>query len=142
MGQSATIGRLYDARRDAFLPEPLIKGDVPEDVVTSVSLDQTKTLVCNSDSLKEKFEKLGMNSGLTASFLAGMVEAQGSAKYLTQKRDTLPTVHRALHHVVMTKQETLNFSHPSLKALMDFPTPLQALPLMPSRESPGEEGRS
>jgi hypothetical protein len=65
-------------------------------------------------------EKLEMNNELRASLLAGMVKPQGAAKHLSQKRDALPTVRRALYHTVTTKQETLNFSSASLKSLLDF----------------------
>ncbi|KAK5199158.1 hypothetical protein LTR92_001631 [Exophiala xenobiotica] len=120
LGQGATIGGLYDARRDVFLSGSLVDGDIPEDAVTHVTVDQSKTSVGKNASLKQKLEKLEMNNELRASFLAGMVKPQGAAKYLSQKRDALPTVHRALYHTVTTKQETLDFSSTSLKSLLDF----------------------
>ena len=120
LGQRAKLGTLYDAREDAFLTESLMTGDIPEDAITSVPLDQSKSSVGTSASLKEKFEKLGIGNELITSFLAGMVEPKGSAKYLTQKRDALPVVHRALYHTVTTRQETIHFSKSSLTSLLDL----------------------
>src|SRR2546429_233264 len=97
LGQKAKLGTLYDSRRDAFLTESLITGDIPEDAVTSVLLNQSKSLVGTSASLKEKFEKFGIGKELMTSFLAGMVEPRGSARYLAKKHDALPVVHRALY---------------------------------------------
>ncbi|KAJ9661307.1 hypothetical protein H2198_002050 [Neophaeococcomyces mojaviensis] len=78
LGQEASLGALYDARTDAFLAESLIHGQTPIDAVASTLLDQTKTSISSSASLKEKFEKLGMSNDLLTSFLAGMIETRGS----------------------------------------------------------------
>ena len=118
------MGTLYDARKDRFLPDSLLRDatTTTTEVITSTAIDRRQTTSINGDSFKEKFAKLGMNNELIASFLAGMVNVQGSARYLTQKRDSLPTVHRALLYTLATRQENLNFTHPNLKDFLDFST--------------------
>jgi GTPase SAR1 family protein len=120
LGQRATVGTLYDARRDRFLPDSLLRDTGTPEAITSTAIDRRQTTSINSDSFKEKFAKLGLNNELIASFLAGMVNVQGSARYLIQKRDSLPTVHRALLYTLATRQENLNFTHPNLKDILDF----------------------
>lgn len=120
LGQKAGLGALYDARTDTFLAESLVHEQIPVDAVTSMTLDQTKTFIGGSASLKEKFEKLSMSDHLITSFLAGMINPRGSYKYLKQKRDATPVVHRVLHHVITTRQENMNFASTSLAPALDF----------------------
>ena len=120
LGHNARLGALYDARTDTFLDNSLIIEDVPKEAITEVTLDQSTSSIATNASLKEKFAKLCMSNDLIVSFLAGMLEPTGSYKYLTQRRETTPVIHRALDYVVTTKQESLSFGDPSLASILDL----------------------
>lgn len=119
-GQNATLGALFDARRDVFLNKSLISGEVPKDAVVQTSLDRSQNLISNNDSFKERFEKFELSNEATSGLLAGTIVPKGSASYLLQKPSAMPVVHRTFQHVVTTVQETVNFASPSLTCALDF----------------------
>ena len=138
LGQKANVGSLFDARADRFLPDSLLGDAAPAELTSSTTIDKRQKTLIESDSIKEKFAKFGMNNELIASFLAGMVSPQGSARYLTQKRSPLPTLNRALLYTLTTRQENLNFMHPNIKDFLDFMHCKPTAPRMWSWELPGE----
>ncbi|KAK3393246.1 hypothetical protein B0H63DRAFT_14313 [Podospora didyma] len=120
LGQHAQIGTLYDARRDALLPESIINVPLADGALSNVPLNHVKHTIGQSDSLKEKLATMGLGPELSASFLAGMVPVLGAAKYLTQECDALPTIHRALHYTITTSQSSMNFASPALSGSLDL----------------------
>jgi GTPase SAR1 family protein len=115
LGQLATIGTLYDARRDAFLPRTLFNGSLPQDAITLEDRNKTTIHVRHGDTYKEKFEDLGVTSELGASILAGIVAVRGSGHYLTEKRISNDTLHATINHKITTFYEKLNLTSVSLK---------------------------
>src|SRR6266536_5537265 len=90
VGNKAAVGSLYDARRDAFLAVSIWGNNASEDAVVSTEMNQEQSSLGKTDGFKGKFEKLGLTDDLAASFLAGVVEVQGSARYLKQRKTLLP----------------------------------------------------
>jgi hypothetical protein len=120
LGQTAALGTLYDARSDKFLSQSLLRGTLPESAANSVNINKIDMAYSSNDTFKEKFNKMGINTELGSSFLAGLVDVQGSGRYLAQKRSTFPTAHLALHYIITTKEEKLNFASGSTSDYLDF----------------------
>uniref|UniRef100_A0A671NZ71 SNTX thioredoxin-like domain-containing protein n=1 Tax=Sinocyclocheilus anshuiensis TaxID=1608454 RepID=A0A671NZ71_9TELE len=86
LGRPLFPGILYDCRKDSFIPGVTLwdKKSMSEDLDTRPQL-LTDVKFSSSDSLSSKSSLLDVNASLKASFLGGLVEVGGSAKYL---RDT------------------------------------------------------
>ncbi|KAL2817912.1 hypothetical protein BDW59DRAFT_165732 [Aspergillus cavernicola] len=109
LGQTAAIGTLYDARTETFLEASLLSSEIPSGAIISTALDRADTTLITSGALSEKLEKLDVSSELGASLLAGLVKPRGSAGYLTQLADTVPTVQRGVVYTMSTRMEQLSF---------------------------------
>ncbi|KAI9770500.1 MAG: hypothetical protein M1839_003181 [Geoglossum umbratile] len=119
LGQVATLGMLYDARSDRFLPHSVLRGTLSGEAVHRLDVNQAYRAVTMNETYKDKFNQMSVSSELGASFLAGFVNVEGSGRYLlTPERDTALTVHRALHYTISTLQENLNFSSSDFKDLL------------------------
>ncbi|KAK7944435.1 hypothetical protein WMY93_000163 [Mugilogobius chulae] len=67
----------------------------------------TKTEIVASESVSEKASSLGVNAELKASFLSGLVEVGGSAKYLNDNKKTKNQARVALQYKTTTEFKTL-----------------------------------
>ncbi|XP_067237067.1 neoverrucotoxin subunit alpha-like [Chanodichthys erythropterus] len=83
LGRPLFPGMLYDRHRDSFIPGVTLwdKKSLSEDL-DSHPQPKTDVMVHRSDSLSSKFDLLDVSASLKASFLGGLVEVRGSAKYL------------------------------------------------------------
>ncbi|XP_042575770.1 cytolytic toxin-alpha-like [Cyprinus carpio] len=83
LGRPLFPGMLYDCRSDSFIPGVTLwdKKSLSEDLDTRPQL-QTDLKFSSSDSLSSKSSLLDISASLKASFLGGLVEVGGSAKYL------------------------------------------------------------
>ncbi|XP_048048299.1 cytolytic toxin-alpha-like isoform X1 [Megalobrama amblycephala] len=86
LGRPLFPGMLYDCRKDSFIPGVTLwdKKSLSEDLDSRPQL-MTDLKFSSSDSLSSKSSLLDISASLKASFLGGLVEVGGSAKYL---RDT------------------------------------------------------
>jgi hypothetical protein len=98
LGHVANLGTLYDARTDTFVPISLLPGQIPESAIKRTHNHTTSFEYSESDSFKEKFSKMGFNAELKASFLGGLVEVEGSGKYLNESRDTNRVKQVSMHY--------------------------------------------
>ena len=118
LGQVATIGTLYDARRDGFLQRSLFTSPLPADGIVTGDIPKSSIHVNHVDTYKQKFEELGVSAELGASILAGVVEVGGSGHYLTEERDSDEVLQAAVYHKITTVHEKLNLMSPGLKACL------------------------
>uniref|UniRef100_A0A8C2EPU5 SNTX thioredoxin-like domain-containing protein n=1 Tax=Cyprinus carpio TaxID=7962 RepID=A0A8C2EPU5_CYPCA len=83
LGRPLFPGMLYDCRKDSFIPGVTLwdKKSLSEDLDTHPQL-QTDLKLSSSDSLSSKSSLMDISASLKASFLGGLVEVGGSAKYL------------------------------------------------------------
>nr|XP_023662588.1 stonustoxin subunit alpha-like [Paramormyrops kingsleyae] len=89
LGRPLHPGMLYDCRNDGFIAGVTFWD--AEDIEKNMSVheqNQSKSHITASDSLSKKSSLLDVSASLKASFLAGLVEIGGSAKYL---KDTVTT---------------------------------------------------
>ncbi|XDV43716.1 hypothetical protein PO909_012142 [Leuciscus waleckii] len=86
LGRPLFPGMLYDCRKDSFIPGVTLwdKKSLTEDLDSRSQL-MTDLKFSSSDSLSSKSDLMDISASLKLSFLGGLVEVGGSAKYL---RDT------------------------------------------------------
>ncbi|KAA8896253.1 hypothetical protein FN846DRAFT_921745 [Sphaerosporella brunnea] len=120
LGQVASLGTLYDARTDAFVPISLLNARIPDSAITRTDNHTTTFDYSESDSFKEKFSKMGFNAELKASFLGGLVSVEGSGSYLNESRDTNRVLQASMHYKITTVHESLQFMSNDLKGLLAF----------------------
>ncbi len=89
LGRPFRLGMLYDCRNDMLVPgmtlwndETLKKG------IQSKSQVGSDFEVIAEDNLESKASKLNVNASLKLSFLGGLVEVSGSAKYLNNRKSS------------------------------------------------------
>ncbi|KAL2860103.1 hypothetical protein BJX68DRAFT_275519 [Aspergillus pseudodeflectus] len=120
LGQTAAIGTLYDARTETFLDQSLLTGEIPADAIASSTVNRDEITLLQTGAVKERFEALDVSPELGASLLAGLVPPRGSARYLSQQGDSVPTVQRAAILSVTTKIEQLSFMGGNTRELLNF----------------------
>ncbi|XP_030255023.1 neoverrucotoxin subunit beta-like [Sparus aurata] len=83
LGRPFTLGMLYDARRDELIPGLTLwdKNSLKEKTVKT-SQQTSHFEVSASDSIESKSSLMDIEASLKASFMSGLIEVGGSAKYL------------------------------------------------------------
>ncbi|XP_068585342.1 stonustoxin subunit beta-like [Cebidichthys violaceus] len=87
LGRPFTLGMLYDARKDVLIPGltlwdiTTLQGKITESVQSSSNFEITE-----SDTIESKSSLLNVEASLKASFLSGLIEIEGSAKYLNDEK--------------------------------------------------------
>ncbi|XP_053085716.1 cytolytic toxin-alpha [Pangasianodon hypophthalmus] len=119
LGRALYPGMLYDCRTDSFIPGVTLwdKQALRDDLDVH---DQAKTFVklAASDTLSEKANLLDISASLKASFLGGLVEVGGSAKYL---HDTKSSARQC--RVTMQYSQTTKFEQLTMKELGNITYP-------------------
>jgi len=82
-GHQECLGSLYDIRRDKFEGSNLFKQTPPNSMVTITDCPFTEYIVDENCSQKDTFKKLNVEASLKLSLMAGLIKADGSAKYLS-----------------------------------------------------------
>ncbi|XP_055487055.1 uncharacterized protein LOC129694381, partial [Leucoraja erinacea] len=112
LGRPFQLGMLYDCRSDALIP-----GVTLWDLQTLQSnLDyrdqpSTEFHIIASDSMEKKAAALDVSASLKASFLGGLVEVKGSAKYLRDTKESEQQARVTLQYKATTRFEQLTMSH-------------------------------
>ncbi|XP_030256776.1 neoverrucotoxin subunit alpha-like [Sparus aurata] len=81
LGRTFALGTLYDARDDTLLPGLTLHGQI-----TNTPKPYSNFEVSVSDSIESKSSLMDIELSLKASFLCGLVEVGGSAKYLNDTK--------------------------------------------------------
>uniref|UniRef100_A0AAR2JUA2 SNTX thioredoxin-like domain-containing protein n=1 Tax=Pygocentrus nattereri TaxID=42514 RepID=A0AAR2JUA2_PYGNA len=89
LGRALYPGMLYDCRRDSFIPGVTLwdKQSLSKDLDVHRQ-PKTDLKFVASDSLRDKTSVLDVSASLKASFLGGLVEVGGSARYLSDKKSS------------------------------------------------------
>ncbi|XP_067284779.1 stonustoxin subunit beta-like [Pseudorasbora parva] len=113
LGRPLYPGMLYDCREDSFMPGVTLwdKDSLSKDL-SSHPKPMTDVKFSSSDSLSSKANLLDVSASLKASFLGGLVEVGGSAKFL---RDTKSSNQQS--RVTMYYKETSRFDQLTMKHL-------------------------
>ncbi|XP_032872057.1 stonustoxin subunit alpha-like [Amblyraja radiata] len=112
LGRPFQLGMLYDCRSDALIPGVTL-WDLQSLQSNLDRRDQPSTEfhIIASDSMEKKATALNVSGSLKASFLAGLVEVKGSAKYLSDKKESKQQARVTLQYKATTRFEQLTMSH-------------------------------
>ncbi|XP_060717025.1 cytolytic toxin-alpha-like isoform X2 [Tachysurus vachellii] len=119
LGRPLYPGMLYDCRSDSFIPGVTLwdKKALRDDIDVHQKL-KTQMNSTASDTLSDKANLLDMSASLKASFLSGLVEVGGSAKYL---QDTKSSARQS--RVTMQYSQTTTFEQLTMKELGNITYP-------------------
>uniref|UniRef100_A0A3B3QNN6 Fibronectin type-III domain-containing protein n=1 Tax=Paramormyrops kingsleyae TaxID=1676925 RepID=A0A3B3QNN6_9TELE len=112
LGRPLHPGMLYDCRNDGFIAGVTFWD--AEDIEKNMSVheqNQSKSHITASDSLSKKSSLLDVSASLKASFLAGLVEIGGSAKYLKDTVTTESQCRVTMHYSQKTVFKQLNMKN-------------------------------
>ncbi|XP_045897293.1 cytolytic toxin-alpha-like, partial [Micropterus dolomieu] len=112
LGRPFSLGMLYDCRKDSLVPG-----------ITLWDLDDlTKHLrerpqnyndfaIVASESIEDKSSALNIEASLKASFLSGLVQVEGSAKYLRDSKTSKNQARVTMMYKATTKFQELSMNH-------------------------------
>ncbi|XP_063003633.1 uncharacterized protein LOC134413381 [Elgaria multicarinata webbii] len=112
LGRPFQLGMLYDCRKDALIPG-ITLWDL-ESLQRNLNIrpqPKTESEILMSDSIDDKASALNISAALKASFLGGLIEVGGSAKYLQDTKTSRQQARVTLHYKATTKYEQLTMSH-------------------------------
>lgn len=115
LGRIATLGDIYDARKDDFIRVSIFKKKIPNDALTSTDNHFSDIVFIHSDTFTEKFSKLDVKAELQVSVLCGLLTLEGSGCYLNDEKTSARSVKSSLLYNLKTKEESVNVYHEELK---------------------------
>ncbi|XP_070846909.1 neoverrucotoxin subunit alpha-like [Chaetodon trifascialis] len=87
LGRPFTLGMLYDARRDELIPGlKLWDNDTLQQKTSEATKPFSSFQITASDTIESRSSLLDVGASLEASFMGGLIEVSGSAKYLNDKK--------------------------------------------------------
>ncbi|XP_070612830.1 uncharacterized protein [Erythrolamprus reginae] len=112
LGRPFQLGMLYDCRKDALIPGVTLwdYSSLQKDL-TAKPQPKTESEIITSDSIDDKISALDISASLKASFLGGLVEVGGSAKYLQDIKKSKQQARVTIQYKTTTKYEQLTMSH-------------------------------
>ncbi|XP_054452366.1 uncharacterized protein LOC129089054 [Anoplopoma fimbria] len=112
LGRPFSLGMLYDCRRDSLVPGMTLWdcNDLEKDTRERPKPSSDFEIVA-SESINDKSSALKVEASLKASFLGGLVEVEGSAKYLNDHKTSKNQARVTLNYKTTTKFQQLSMSH-------------------------------
>ncbi|XP_044860101.1 uncharacterized protein LOC123363305 [Mauremys mutica] len=112
LGRPFQLGMLYDCRSDSLIPGiTLWRLEQLRMDVNTKPQPRTEFEIIASDTIEDKANALNVTASLKASFLGGLVEVSGSAKFLNDTRKSKQQARVTLQYSATTKFEHLTMSH-------------------------------
>ncbi|KAL3045995.1 hypothetical protein OYC64_004078 [Pagothenia borchgrevinki] len=113
LGRPFTLGMLYDARSDKLIPG--LKLWNAETLKITEGLQQSSTYnMSASDSFEDKSTLMDIEASLKASYMGGMIEVGGSAKYLNDQKKSKNQSRVTFQYKATTKFKQLSIDHVTL----------------------------
>ncbi|XP_043085136.1 stonustoxin subunit beta-like [Puntigrus tetrazona] len=111
LGRPLYPGMLYDCRKDSFIPGVTLwdKKSLREDLDSRPQLMTTLNF-SSSDSLLSKSDLLKISASLKASFLGGLVEVGGSAKFLNDTKSSNQQSRVTMHYSETSRFDQLTMT--------------------------------
>ncbi|XP_026034346.1 neoverrucotoxin subunit alpha-like [Astatotilapia calliptera] len=108
LGQPFSLGMLYDARRGKLIPGvTLWNSKTLQKKPVEHNQHSSEFHINATDSIEKKSALLDVNGSLKASFLGGLIEVEGSAKYLNDRKKSHHQCRVTLHYKATTKFKQL-----------------------------------
>ncbi|XP_038574944.1 uncharacterized protein LOC119902689 isoform X1 [Micropterus salmoides] len=112
LGRPFSLGMLYDCRKDSLVPGITLwdRNDLEKDKGERPKPNTDFEIVA-SESIEDKSSALNVEASLKASFLSGLVEVDGSAKYLNDSKISKNQARVTLKYKATTKFQELSMDH-------------------------------
>ncbi|KAL7977845.1 hypothetical protein Chor_010797 [Crotalus horridus] len=112
LGRPFQLGMLYDCRKDALVPGITLwdYSSLQKDLTTRPQ-PNTETIIIASDNIDDKASALDISGSLKSSFLGGLVDVRGSAKYLYNTKKSKQQARVTVQYKTTTRYEQLTMSH-------------------------------
>ncbi|XP_039905250.1 uncharacterized protein LOC120744769 isoform X2 [Simochromis diagramma] len=112
LGRPFSLGMLYDCRKDSLIPGLTLwdRDDLMKDVGERPQASNEFEIVA-SESISDKSSALNVDASLKASFLGGLVQVDGSAKYLNDSKSSRNQARVTLKYKATTKFQQLSMNH-------------------------------
>ncbi|CAJ1073079.1 uncharacterized protein LOC117809023 [Xyrichtys novacula] len=112
LGRPFSLGMLYDCRQDSLIPGITLWDceDLGKSTRQRPSPNSEFDIVA-SESIEDKSSALNVEASLRASFLSGLVQVGGSAKYLNDKKTSKNQARVTLKYKTTTKFQELSMDH-------------------------------
>ncbi|XP_053197827.1 stonustoxin subunit beta-like [Scomber japonicus] len=118
LGRPFTLGMLYDARQDELMPGyTLWDNTTLQENITETSQRSSEFQITASDSIDSKSSLLDVEASLKASFMSGLIEVGGSAKYLNDQKKS-----NNQSRVTFQYKATTNFKQLSMSQVKNLKT--------------------
>ncbi|XP_078121274.1 LOW QUALITY PROTEIN: uncharacterized protein LOC144527208 [Sander vitreus] len=112
LGRPFSLGMLYDCRQDSLVPGiTLWDCDDLEKNTRERPQHNSDFEIVASESIEDKSSALTVEASLKASFLGGLVEVEGSAKYLNDHKASKNQARVTLKYKATTKFQELSMNH-------------------------------
>uniref|UniRef100_UPI003AAD5D5F stonustoxin subunit alpha-like n=1 Tax=Centroberyx gerrardi TaxID=166262 RepID=UPI003AAD5D5F len=112
LGRPFSLGMLYDCRQDSLVPGmTLWDRDALEEDIRERSQHNSDFEIVASESIEDKSSALNVEASLKASFLSGLVQVEGSAKYLNDCKTSTHQARVTLKYKTTTKFQELSMDH-------------------------------
>ncbi|KAL3989021.1 hypothetical protein ACER0C_013339 [Sarotherodon galilaeus] len=112
LGRPFSLGMLYDCRQDVVVPGMTLwdRNDLEKDR-REQEQPNTESEIVASESIEDKSSALNVEASLKASFLGGLIEVGGSAKYLNDHKTSKYQARVTLNYKTTTKFQELSMNH-------------------------------
>ncbi|XP_034006858.1 neoverrucotoxin subunit beta-like [Trematomus bernacchii] len=112
LGRPFGLGMLYDCRNDSLVPGITLwdRDDLKKDIGERPQNYNDCDIVA-SESIEDKSSALNVKASLKASFLSGLVEVGGSAKYLNDTKTSKNHIRVTLNYQATTNVQELSMNH-------------------------------
>ncbi|KAK5920167.1 hypothetical protein CgunFtcFv8_024004 [Champsocephalus gunnari] len=112
LGRPFSLGMLYDCRNDSLVPGMTLwdREDLKKNIGERPQSYNNFDIVA-SESIEDKSSALNVEASLKASFLGGLVEVGGSAKYLNDTKTSKNHSRVTLKYQATTKFQELSMNH-------------------------------
>lgn len=112
LGRPFCLGMLYDCRRDLLVPGmTLWDHDDLKNHIREKQQSYSDFEIVASETIEDKSSALNIEASLKASVLSGLVEVDGSAKYLNDKKASRNLARVTLQYKATTKFQELSMNH-------------------------------
>ncbi|XP_019961256.2 verrucotoxin subunit beta-like isoform X2 [Paralichthys olivaceus] len=112
LGRPFCLGMFYDCRRDLLVPGmTLWDHDDLKNHIREKPQNYSDFEIVASETIEDKTSALNVEASLKASFLSGLVEVDGSAKYLKDKKASRNLARVTLQYKATTKFQELSMNH-------------------------------
>ena len=112
LGRPFNLGMLYDRRSDQLVVgETLWSPDHLGQGVSTITEPYTNSEVLTEDTIDDKTSALNIEASLKLSFLGGLVNVQGAAKYLDDRKTSSHHSRVVLKYETTTELKQLTMEH-------------------------------